>query len=71
MKMDVLDEVREMLGGIDVPFLMREVILCGRRLFLGLGGCAEFVSFELRGGTYVSETTSGIPILYIGRTPCQ
>ena len=39
--MDVLDEVREMLGGIDVLFLMLVVILCGRTRFRGLGGCAD------------------------------
>lgn len=60
---DLLDEVLEMLDGIDVLFLLLGVIWCGRRLFRELGGCAE-CQLELKRGTYVSESTSGIAIVY-------
>jgi len=71
--MDVLDEIpmKSILrGGL---FLLRGGIWCSWMLFRGFGGFAEFVSLSDMGGTYVSETASGVasPIVLNVRVPSQ
>jgi hypothetical protein len=61
--MDVLDEVPMKSNLTSGLSLLRGGIWCNWMLFRGFGGFAKSLALSGDGGIYVSETTSGVPIV--------